>query len=181
MHKLIRSIDLISSAINNLLNKYRQPSQSLLESWFENLWNTLESEDKRGHTDHKTWYQTAEGLKPEGSKQDQSIYNVRILQLTEVAKNRQKYFPEISETTLSAGIFPDTQPEIETRRLDLKITDKSEGPIIPLMEFSRYQYHKPGLEQKFEIRFSDGKELSRFEVNTVRSIFDTAIGKLNKY
>lgn len=155
-------------------------SQEILAGWFEVLWKTFEKEDRLGHVQHKTWYQTDEGLKLTGNREYQPIYNVRILQLPQVTKNRRKFYPGISETTLSSGIFPETVPEIETWRLDLNIPDKTGRQIIPPIQFSKYRYHTPRYEQKHEISFADGKGLSSSEVKSAKSIYDAAIRKLNR-
>lgn len=155
-------------------------SQEILAGWFEVLWKTFEKEDRLGHTTHTTWYQTEKGLKLEGKQDDQSIYNVSTLQMPKVTKNREKFFPEISETTLAPGIFPDTLPEIETWKLDLKISDKTGKLKMPPIQFSKYRYHTPRYEQKHEISFADGKGLSSSEVKSAKSIYDAAIRKLNR-
>lgn len=167
------------SKISRLLDRFRRSTQELLAGWFETLGKTLENEDRLGHAIHKTWYQTEDGLKLEGYKSDRSVYNVRILQLPQVSLNRRKFYPELSETTLSSGIFPDTPPEIETWKLDLKVSDKSGKLKMPQVQFSRLRYHTPKYELKYEIRYADGKQLSSYEVNSVKSIYDNAIGKLS--
>ena len=156
------------------------PSQELLSGWFETLWNTFQKQDKLGRVLHQTWYQTEGGLKEYGNSSDTPIYNVRILKLPEVTKNRRIYFPKISETTIYSGIFPETVPEIETWRLDLNIGDKTGQLKMPQIQFSCLRYRKPNLLQKYEIKFEGGKQLTGFEVNSVKSIYDAAVGKLSK-
>ncbi|OGG15843.1 hypothetical protein A3D78_02960 [Candidatus Gottesmanbacteria bacterium RIFCSPHIGHO2_02_FULL_39_14] len=168
------------------VDKYKKADERILSEWFESLYQLLSAEEKKGNVSYKAWYQkpgelelTETPIPTESGQASKPLYKVKILSLPEIVKEHRKYRPQMSEITLAEPIFPENIPEIQSWQLDLIIFDAMNNKVWNDAAFSRYRYSQPKTYIKHEIRYREGRELTAYEVKIIKSIFDSAIKKMN--
>ena len=110
---------------------------------------------------------------------DSPLYKIRTLLLPEVTSGGKKYWPQISEVTMVSEFATEGTPEVQTWRLNLVLFDEKGNNAWPEMTFSRNRYNsagkdggQPEMTQKHEISYSEGRNLTAYEVKLIKSIFD---------